>query len=695
MLQFFRKHQKGFFLFTTVIIVCSFAFFGTFQAFMPTRSSGEDPVVFQTSDGKKIKQSTLALMTHFLAHESLAVPIPRPPLADNVLNDGVISKDFLETGLAKRLFEAHPERFRSELSEKQTREQGYTPYVHTKNAMIAADKVWSVFAPELPEKLAAMRAEDPATAEGFSARVDLFLAERQFPAPMLGQILRYQQQDAQNLGIDTRLYRDEISLFGYHNLTDWFGQTFMDEMAKCILDGAALARKQGYHVSREEALTDLLYRAEQAFQVAKEQLTRPIPNGYAYFQQLARIQGTDVDTLVSVWQDVLLFRRLFDAAGSTAVVETLPMEEFYTFAHESAIIDLIQLPKELQLHTKDEVEQFEAYLAAVAPSREDPLELPTEYLPLETIEQSRPELVGRAYRLDVASLTRDDLRSKVTLKQTWEWELDAANWEKLRTQFKDLPEASTVDERVAALETFASRAKVDAYAEKQIIEANFDAWMPQALIALKPTEKTYFLRNSSPFGGIKDISALIDRLDTEDEIVGYTQDGKTYYTFTVLERAPEKSVLTFAEMRSKGVKLDPPEDITPLVNAVYQDARAQALIEHPMPEELRADFIPPYRFAAHLRTHPEGSLFCPVETTQETLMRSEDQIVPLDEALALDPDTLSPVRVNAKEGAHRYRFIVKRIDKTVPVEKMLQAQEMLATEAKRDLFDQLLQQTTL
>ena len=63
MLNFFRKYQKIFFLFTTVIIVVSFLFFGTYQAIAPSfHSRGEEKVSYENQ------------MAHFSAQSNGASP---------------------------------------------------------------------------------------------------------------------------------------------------------------------------------------------------------------------------------------------------------------------------------------------------------------------------------------------------------------------------------------------------------------------------------------------------------------------------------------------------------------------------------------------------------------------------------------------------------------------------------------------
>lgn len=193
MLHFFRKHQKYFFFFTTIIIVSSFAFFGSYQAFSPSTfgPKNSDETVFHAADGKPVRRSYLDHMVRFLEREDW---MHSAKIFDaNYLNDGVISRDFLEGGLYENLLTHFSDHYRDELEQLQEKEKGYIPYQHPYVSSINAMSIWSLFAPEITDKLADFRkSEDPVAS--FHDRVDLFLAERSFPPAFLTQMLRYRER---------------------------------------------------------------------------------------------------------------------------------------------------------------------------------------------------------------------------------------------------------------------------------------------------------------------------------------------------------------------------------------------------------------------------------------------------------------------------------------------------------------------
>ena len=192
MFTFFRRYQRVIYFVITAVIIFSFSFFGTYSAF--TSGKGEDPVVFRTIEGKRVTRSEFNDYVHFLSTDGLSFgdggggPI-------NFLNDGVIPEDIIATGVGEVLVQHFSQVIRGDFLGKLNREHAFQPYRHPQAPFVSALQVWSYFAPKLKgafEKYRALSSQDPL--EIYSAKAALFLAERQFPAAFLRQILAHQQQ---------------------------------------------------------------------------------------------------------------------------------------------------------------------------------------------------------------------------------------------------------------------------------------------------------------------------------------------------------------------------------------------------------------------------------------------------------------------------------------------------------------------
>lgn len=670
MLNFFRKHQKILFLFTTIIIVFSFIFFGTYQAIAPGMNKGGEE-----------ETSYVSQMVQFLDTEQWMVS--NDFFAANFLNEGVLSKEFLETGIGDLLAAASPESYTQEFSERLKREKNYTPYTHPFLPALSAMSLWSVFAPDLPGKLKAHQEGDGS----FPLRRALFLAQKSFPPSYLAQILRYQEQRQANFPPDPRLSKNELCVFGYSKLSDWFGERYIETLANVIIEKAAEARKLGYRVTQEEVLADLLSRSQANFNQLKQQLaTLPIEDGYGLFRGYLNKIGIREKTALKIWEDVTLFRRLMHAIGDSALTDPLPLSEFYSFAYENATLELYQMPASLYLKGRDELKKLEVYLAAVGEKKANALDIPLEFAPLETIESRAPELVGKRYSLYCAETSKNALQSKVSVKETFQWECDLDNWKNLQHHFPEL--AYKTGDPFTILEALEekSRKLVDAFARKQIVEKHPE-WIKEALTEAELEEKHLFLNVKSevPFAGITDIEHLIVCLEDQGELPCYSQDNDHFYRFLLNEKGEKKEILTYQEALKSCIleKLDERMNGEALTLAVIQEIPSTYKKEPHL-----------YRYASHLIKYkenvPEGSRlaaqFKP-EKKEKTITRSEKSFISLDEVFALEPGTFSPIKIDPKEGAYLYRFIEKKTDKSLPLEKMVQAQDMLSKEARLRYFE--------
>ncbi|MCH9609343.1 MAG: hypothetical protein S4CHLAM45_04840 [Chlamydiales bacterium] len=623
MLQFLRKHQKIFFLLTTIVVIFSFTFYGAYSAFTPSQSKGKD---------------YRELFHQFLKYEGAGKDFA----STNFLNDFVVTGEFIDAGLAPLIFEKDPEVFRADLENCAKRERAFSPYVHPFAKQLSAEMVWSIFAPELKEKLELVKgAEDPCNVENFQARVDLFMAERRFPAQVLANMLRMQERDMKmGVGSDPKLMRGDVSVFGYTNLEDWFGPTFIEKVADVLIETAHIAKKKGYKVSRAEVMSDLLYRSQKTYDAMKEQVRLPVSDGAGLLQLFMQQSGFDETNLVKIWETITLYKRLIHDVGNGALVDTLPLEEFYQYAGESIVVEVTQMPTPLRFNSREDLRQFELYLAA----------------------KNSQELQGKRYSLYVGELKKECLAAKVSVQETWNWE--EKHLPLLEERFSQLKEKS-LDELSQK-----QRAPIDAYARQQIVNTHPE-WIEEGIKTVEMKEKELFFSHVSTKELLKGVSnnrALQMALDEKEELVGYTQDEEHFYRILVRERS-EEYTLTFAETRKEGLihELETKFsiDIDPIID------RLAAL--HGVSKEEAIS----YRFFDDVQGKSDEAQFKP--TTKElTLTRTSPSFIPFEVASVQEEG-----RGGAPgEGAYHYRVVDRKFDTSLPIDKMLKAQQLLSKEVQ-------------
>ncbi|MDP1836839.1 MAG: hypothetical protein Q8K75_13055 [Chlamydiales bacterium] len=559
MLQFFRKYQRYLFIAITIVIVLSFSFFGTYGTIETTHP--HDRLAFVAVDGSKVNVSEVESMALFLSSDA---GLRQNMWAGNSISDGVLTNDFLVTGLAEQLVSKYAEHLGVDLQSRLRREKRAKLYVHPSARFISTEAVWNHFAPNLKVSLDELRgAEVAESPEAFKSRVNLFLAQQVFPAPMLTQVLRYQEQQYPWLQPDPNLPRQDLSLFGYHTLEDWFGPRFVRLTCQFIINSAIIAEQKGYEVTIQEALADLLNQADITFKQLSAQTNTGAANSRQYMNDQLRRTGLDEYSAAKVWRQVLLFRRLFDGVGNAVFVDPALFQQYTEYALETAEGDLYVVPEGLRLSDFRALQKLEVYLNAVSDkaSRKSQLDIPTKFLTVAEVQKSHPELVQKRYMLEVAEASKKSLQARVGVKEMWNWETQDDHWEKLKKEFPELAVKKTTNsaERFTALEALApsTRAKVDEYAREAIVSAHPE-WIEQALEAATPERVTVGIRlkgGTLPLRGVEDRQALIALLDlaplggkeTLEKLQHFSGDGLNYYRISVIDRDKNWEVLSFAD----------------------------------------------------------------------------------------------------------------------------------------------------
>ncbi|MBS0635237.1 MAG: hypothetical protein JSR37_07220 [Verrucomicrobia bacterium] len=589
MLEFFRRYQRGFFIVITVVIVISFSFFGTFQTFADR--DRDDKVAFVALDGSKVRSSELHDMVAFLTGDSHDYLFSGGG-SGNALNDGVLAADILESGLAQVIATPYLPEIGEEQQARLDREKRYKPYVHPKAPFLTSEQIWTYYAPDVKSNFDLLRSADNAkTKDAFNARVNLFVAERNFPAPYLKQFLRYQESSHKWLPQDPNLMHADLSLFGYHSTQDWFGRHFVELCAQFIINSAKIAEQKGFTITREEAIGSLYRNAEESFRELKAQGATAAQNVGEFFQDQLRRLGIDQSRAVKLWTDILLFRTLFFENADSVLVDTSSYKDFFHHLNEYVDIDLYQLPEALRFASMRDLQQFALYLTAVRPAQENSknaksLALPTVLASAQQVKKAYPELVERTYLVKAAKVNKESLETKVGVKATNQWQVEDKNWAQLKERYPELAKKddSTRDARLKLLDGLdpARKAQIDTYSRQKIVEAHPE-WLALALHEAPVEEKEITLREQGgdvPFEGFKNTLQLITLLDKaplneqSPDLAMLTQDNVHYVQLELLDRSKPERVLTFSEAQEDGT-------MSKLLNKVLESSYSRIRSKEP------------------------------------------------------------------------------------------------------------------
>ncbi|MCB1148850.1 MAG: hypothetical protein KDK48_01685 [Chlamydiia bacterium] len=568
MLHFFRKYQRFFFLIVTVVIVISFSFFGAMNVMMQTPV--EDPVAFEAVDGARIKRSELEQMAAFLASDSYDKSLYGGVWGPNFLNDGVIQKNFLQTGLAQVLAEEYPALLEADLLKRSAKEKHTTLYHHPKADFISVENAWGFLAPEMKNYYrTVVIGENPLSKPEFDARVNLYLGQRRISPQSLKQVLLYQKRQYSWLPEDPDLYRADLSVFGYHSLDDWFGPNFTRLASSVIINMAKIAEEKGYSVTDAEAYADLMRNALISYDQNKASPYVNVASAQEYLNEQLRRMHMDVRSATKLWKQVLLFRRLYEGFGDSVLVTRETFAPFAEYSGASLEGEIYSLPEALRLSSFTDLQLLQVYLDLVADGGSTGANLPKKFKSPKDIAKVAPELVERKYRLDVATFDLGRIQQRIPLDEMWEWQTSDAGWDKLQEQYSILSvkKSGTPAERFEALESLdpSTRDQVDRTSRELMAKEDTDALSEG--IANAPSEvRTLGVRlaGDSPFKGVTSSKEIVELMETalgqgpkaEDakaKLQNYTQDGRHYFRITVLDREPSEEILTFQDAKKQRI----------------------------------------------------------------------------------------------------------------------------------------------
>ncbi len=564
MLELFRKYQRFIFLFVTVVIILSFSFFGTYNTL--STANWREEIAFRAIDGSEVTRADEEEMALFLATDADDKAYYGGVWGPNFLNDGVIKKDFLSTGLAAEIVSFSPQDFQEDLMRRLEKEKLYRPYQHPGADFLSATTVWTYFAPDIPRNLQDLvLQENPTSSTAFQNRANLYLAERKFPPYLLKQFLLNQEKQYKWIAPDPQLPDLPLSLFGYRGFDDWFGPKLHKKIARFVIETALVAEAQGEKVSKSDALQDLLERTKESFALYRNTQNLGVTTPAEYFQEQLHLLNIDQTRAVRIWRQVLLFRKYFQNRASSLLGSSNTSQN--ENVSQGSRIAFYQLPKELRLGTPKAWEELELYLAAVAPFNSS-LDMPTEFFPAKEVAALYPELTQRRFVLEIQELPYKKLLAQLSVKELLDWQMNDLNWSKIEERFRSLSgQGKTAESRLDAMQKLDRNTKmqIDTFTKEQILQQS-PALALALLNKITPSSQTLYIRSlggkeiipgtSTPEVHQKLVSLLEEATvgsspEETSPLYAYSPNQKDLYRITVKEKG-ELSIAPFWEAKKEG-----------------------------------------------------------------------------------------------------------------------------------------------
>ncbi len=544
MLEFFRKYQKFFFIFVTIIIGISFSVVGINTQMV---ESTPDKQIGKTINGRPIYSKELLVLSQLLSHSLFDTDRSNWP---HLLNDGVIEKNFLETGLAVMLAEQYFSYLEPDLKKKEQIISLFKPYAHPYDAQLSCRSIWKNYSPGLLEHLEQLKNSEM-DVHGFSILCQLYLDQVAFPKEALQQVLHFQEQRA-GVPKDPRLAGIELSLFGFKNVKDWFGDRFIHLASQFILNVSSLAEQKKYQITKQEVQTDLLQNVYKGYKQLSRNKSFEPSQAMQYFQRELQVLGLNEADVVNAWRHVMLFRRLVLDTSGSVFNDPLAQKQFHLFADQSVEVELYELPSYLRLKDFSAVLKLQVYLEAVSLEQPKSLNLPLEFASLDSIEARQPALVQKKVEVRLSSINIEELAAQISLKSTWEWEATDEGWSFLQTRFPELKNSRQT------LDKIDSRSSIDQTARLEMVRQNKEL-IVQAL-QQRPLETVELpLRKKPLVQGLyssllndKEFTAFLENAPLESIEECYSVDTNNFYRIELVGRDSQKELVSFEEAFQDG-----------------------------------------------------------------------------------------------------------------------------------------------
>lgn len=567
MLNFLRKYQKIVFGAVTAALIVSISFFGSYGAMSNRPAKEEDHVIGTSFDGSNMSRLQIDKMMRFLSTDKMDTEVVYKNSMPNMFNDGVIRKDFIETGLAAMLVESYFDDLKDDLSVRLEKQKRFKTYSHPGAPFLSAEMIWSQFLPSLRENLTKIKAKDfQVTPENFKVLADVYLESSRLPSHLLRRFLSYQESQYQWITKDPYLSQGDLSLFCFHDVQDWFGSNFVELVSQFIHNSSLYAKQKGYKVSYEEARAELLKQGYDALvEQSQETVTPELLDKY-WRENLLTLR-LDEKQAVSIWQKVMLFRKLFNDYGQSVFVDKLAYDEYHNYTSEAVEVEHYTLPKDLQLGDFHSFLKFQIYLESIAKEKQLAFQLdpPQVLKTLDEIQKETPNLLERSYDIEIAHLIREEAALEIGVKETWEWQSKEENWKKLKVEFKELALAKSSEDPLEVLDRLRDdiRLAVDKFSRNEILKERPE--LIAKALQERPLEKKKLKlslgEGVSALEGIEYnevLGVLLDKAATDvdqvsKELENYTQDEKHYYRISVLSKPSDRELLSFKEASNKGI----------------------------------------------------------------------------------------------------------------------------------------------
>ena len=559
-MNFLRKYQSSLYAVITVLILCSFFFFGSNSTIQNTPKG--DTTSFYDVSKTPISHKQLEQMIHFITSDQYGFLQSDGSLGSNFLNSGDITKLLLSPSVGSTLLNSQMDKVQKLISDRKGKEKNFQPYQHPSIPYISLKNLWQQYA--LPLSTAyntyhkSLTRNDTPIAELLENRLQLMQAHNKISPSLFKRVLLQQQNQYEWIPADNNLYGLDLSLFGYNNLVDWLGHDLTRHVAETIYNIAAHAKQIGYVVDDTETEVHLKHQLEVAYQFFQRNPNNPkLSLEQFYNKQLAILNMTETQ-VKDLCTKTLLAEKFLNERTNAVLIKPTFYKKFLSKAYETLVTDCYSLKKDLQFADNHQMHLFEIYLSKTHQYNigTSPL-LPPEPLSIEETKRKNPEFIVYPVQLSFRHINKDSYAQSINLKTLLEKQTESQVWQHLVDLWPNnlsyTDNTQQILDQLKALDE-PTRSAINQYTRLYILNT-MPNWIEKALSNasievqdIEIPEKSY----TPILSGISDTRALVEHL-SQLSTTAYSEDGVNYYLFEDDVSIPSPQLISFKSAYESGL----------------------------------------------------------------------------------------------------------------------------------------------
>lgn len=564
MLGFIQRYQKILFAVIAALICVSFLFFGLLPKGAPTMP---DKVAYKTAFKDKIKQSKFDGVKAMILTNNGEYTLFGQALGHHYFSENFLVSDLMKPGLLSLVLQKNMDDLKADLTDQYKKEVAFQPYVHPNASFLSAQTIWSIHAPKLEESIQNYK-KIKGPLSRFEEKQKLFLEESKFPSFALWQMLSENESQFDWVPTDPNLNPQRLNLFGYHSLEDWFGDKLIKKTCEFIFEVNALAKQKGYRITDQEAEQDLMKLNELNFMKIKALGVEDFTDSQAYFDTKLRHLGFNKVQMISLWKELLIFRRFFQESGNAALLDSFALKNFEQHASQKVKVNQYSLPKPLQCKTLQDLMELEVYLEALGKPLNQ-LSLEFKMKELDKVAAETPQLVEQPVLIQYKEVDLSTVALAVKVQDIWKWKLDPQNYKTLIQKFPKLglsgsPGSEAFQESLENLDAL-TNLQIDQYVREVLLKENTD-WLDKAFSSTEAKQSEVLVsRNGKglPFKNLelsskkeaflKEFFSANEKKEYASFSQPFTFDDQHYYQVLVTSNQGPEKLVDFEKLKGEYV----------------------------------------------------------------------------------------------------------------------------------------------